>query len=72
MIAPAPPRLIAIGGLSGTGKSLLARMLAADVAPLPGAVDAAQRRGAQAAFPSRRHSAARGRCLSARGDGRGL
>jgi aminoglycoside phosphotransferase family enzyme/predicted kinase len=38
LIAPPPPRLIAIGGLSGTGKSLLARALAADIAPLPGAV----------------------------------
>uniref|UniRef100_Q07QV3 Aminoglycoside phosphotransferase domain-containing protein n=1 Tax=Rhodopseudomonas palustris (strain BisA53) TaxID=316055 RepID=Q07QV3_RHOP5 len=38
LIAPPPPRLIAIGGLSGTGKSALARALAADIAPLPGAV----------------------------------
>jgi aminoglycoside phosphotransferase family enzyme/predicted kinase len=38
LIAPAPPRLIAVGGLSGTGKSLLARALAPDIAPLPGAV----------------------------------
>jgi len=38
LIAPPPPRLIAIGGLSGTGKSALARTLAADIAPLPGAV----------------------------------
>jgi predicted kinase len=30
--------LIAVGGLSGTGKSLLARALAADIAPDPGAV----------------------------------
>ena len=32
------PRLIAIGGLSGTGKSTLARQLAADASPVPGAV----------------------------------
>lgn len=38
MIAPARPRLIAVGGLSGTGKSVLARELAPDIAPLPGAV----------------------------------
>ncbi len=38
MIAPAKPRLIAVGGLSGTGKSVLARELAPDIAPLPGAV----------------------------------
>jgi uncharacterized protein len=38
LIAPAPPRLIAVGGLSGTGKSVLARALAPHVAPSPGAV----------------------------------
>lgn len=37
-VAPAPPQLIAAGGLSGTGKSLLARALAAEIAPSPGAV----------------------------------
>jgi uncharacterized protein len=38
LIAPPPPVLIAVGGLSGTGKSLLARELAPAIAPLPGAV----------------------------------
>ena len=38
LIAPPPPRLIAVGGLSGTGKSVLARALAPRVAPAPGAV----------------------------------
>jgi hypothetical protein len=38
LIAPEPPRLVAIGGLSGTGKSVLARGLAGLIAPLPGAV----------------------------------
>ena len=38
LIAPPRPRLIAIGGLSGTGKSVLARALAADIRPEPGAV----------------------------------
>ena len=38
LLAPAKPQLIAIGGLSGTGKSLLARALAPCVPPLPGAV----------------------------------
>ena len=38
LIAPPPPQLIAVGGLSGTGKSLLARMLAPNIAPAPGAV----------------------------------
>jgi uncharacterized protein len=37
-LAPEPPKLIAVGGLSGTGKSLLARALAPHVAPTPGAV----------------------------------
>lgn len=37
-IAPAPPILVAVGGLSGTGKSALARALAPDIAPAPGAV----------------------------------
>jgi uncharacterized protein len=38
LIAPPPPALIAIGGLSGTGKSVLARDLAPDISPAPGAV----------------------------------
>lgn len=38
LIEPAKPSLIAIGGLSGTGKSLLARDIAGRVAPAPGAV----------------------------------
>src|SRR5262249_45164723 len=37
-IVPPAPVLIAIGGLSGTGKSVLARHLAPDLAPDPGAV----------------------------------
>ena len=37
-IEPPPPLVIAIGGLSGTGKSILARMLAPHIGPLPGAV----------------------------------
>lgn len=38
LIAPPAPRLIAVGGLSGTGKSALARALAPIVTPQPGAV----------------------------------
>lgn len=38
LIHPPAPRLIAIGGLSGTGKSVLARALAPAVAPQPGAI----------------------------------
>jgi aminoglycoside phosphotransferase family enzyme/predicted kinase len=37
-IHPALPTLIAVGGLSGTGKSVLARALAPDILPQPGAV----------------------------------
>jgi aminoglycoside phosphotransferase family enzyme/predicted kinase len=36
--APSPPQLIAVGGLSGTGKSTLAAALAPDLDPAPGAV----------------------------------
>lgn len=38
LLAPAKPQLVAVGGLSGTGKSLLARALAPDLRPFPGAV----------------------------------
>ena len=38
LIHPPKPALVAIGGLSGTGKSALARALAPDVLPQPGAV----------------------------------
>ena len=37
-LMPARPKLVAIGGLSGTGKSLLARTLAPEIMPIPGAV----------------------------------
>jgi aminoglycoside phosphotransferase family enzyme/predicted kinase len=37
-ISPPPPMLLAVGGLSGTGKSLLARALAPDIGPAPGAL----------------------------------
>jgi aminoglycoside phosphotransferase family enzyme/predicted kinase len=38
VLAPPAPQLIAVGGLSGTGKSVLAAQLAAHVLPEPGAV----------------------------------
>ena len=38
LIMPKPPMLVAIGGLSGTGKSVLARGLAGLIEPPPGAV----------------------------------
>jgi aminoglycoside phosphotransferase family enzyme/predicted kinase len=37
-LTPAAPRLIAVGGLSGTGKTTLARALAPDIGPAPGAL----------------------------------
>ena len=37
-LTPAAPRLVALGGLSGTGKSTLARGLAAGFGPAPGAI----------------------------------
>jgi hypothetical protein len=37
-ITPPPPQCIAVGGLSGTGKTRLARALAPHIAPMPGAV----------------------------------
>jgi len=37
-IDPPAPQLIAVGGLSGTGKTRLARALAPHIAPMPGAV----------------------------------
>ena len=38
LISPRPPQLIAVGGLSGTGKSVLARGLAPYIMPEPGAL----------------------------------
>ncbi|MCC8978341.1 AAA family ATPase [Bradyrhizobium acaciae] len=38
LIEPGPPRLIAVGGKSGTGKSVLARDMAHLIAPPPGAL----------------------------------
>lgn len=38
LIRPPPPMLVAVGGLSGTGKSVLARALAPAIGPPPGAV----------------------------------
>jgi aminoglycoside phosphotransferase family enzyme/predicted kinase len=37
LLQPAAPRLVVVGGFSGTGKSTLALALAADFAPAPGA-----------------------------------
>jgi aminoglycoside phosphotransferase family enzyme/predicted kinase len=38
LLTPPAPTLVAVGGLSGTGKSLLARALAAEIQPDPGAI----------------------------------
>jgi len=37
-LSPAAPKLVAIGGLSGTGKSALARLIAPKIMPAPGAI----------------------------------
>ncbi|MFZ1101382.1 MAG: AAA family ATPase, partial [Hyphomicrobiaceae bacterium] len=37
-LTPGPPQLVAVGGLSGTGKSTLARALAPELGAAPGAV----------------------------------
>lgn len=37
-LAPVPPRLVAVGGLSGTGKTTIAARIAPVLKPLPGAV----------------------------------
>ena len=36
LLRPVPPRLVAVGGFSGSGKSTVARALAASVGPAPG------------------------------------
>ncbi|MBS0535902.1 MAG: AAA family ATPase [Proteobacteria bacterium] len=38
LMRPPPPKLVAVGGLSGTGKSMLAGALVPHIPPLPGAV----------------------------------
>lgn len=38
LVAPRQPQLVAVGGFSGTGKSTLARVLAAEIGPPPGAI----------------------------------
>ena len=72
LLAPPQPQLIAVGGLSGTGKSLLARALAPRHAARAGRGGAAQRRRAQGAVRRRRERAAAAGGLCARGDRQGL
>ncbi len=38
VLSPAPPRLVAVGGVSGTGKTTLCRRLAPEIGAAPGAV----------------------------------
>ena len=71
-IAPPQPVLVAVGGLSGTGKSVLARALAPNLAPVPGARGAALRRRAQGAVRQGRDANAAARSLCAGGDRAGL
>ncbi len=67
LLAPPPPHLVAVGGLSGTGKSLLARALAADILARAGRGGAAQRRRAQGVVRHRRNRPpAAGRLCAAR------
>lgn len=37
-LAPAPPRLVVVGGLSGTGKTTIARLVAPQIGRAPGAI----------------------------------
>ena len=66
-IAPPEPKFIAVGGLSGTGKSRLARALAPHVAPMPGARHRALGCRAQGAVRRRRDGKAAGGRLCADG-----
>ena len=38
LLSPLAPRIVCVGGLSGTGKSVLARALAPSISPVPGAL----------------------------------
>lgn len=69
LIHPPTPRLIAVGGLSGTGKSALARALAPNVAPQTGSRRAAQRHHSQAAVSGGTHPPAAAVHVPARGHG---
>ena len=69
LLAPPPPRLVAIGGLSGTGKSLLARALAPELLPAPGRGLAAQRHRTQAHVRRDRGRPSAGRRLCRGDDG---
>jgi uncharacterized protein len=69
---PPPPRLIAVGGYSGTGKTTLAAALAPDIGARPGRAAPALRRGAQGAVWRRGDDQARCRPLRQRNDRPGL
>ncbi len=62
-IAPPDPKLIAIGGLSGTGKTQLARALAPQVGPMPGAVIVRSDVRAQSPVRRRRNRQTAAACL---------
>lgn len=73
-LAPPPPRLVAVGGVSGTGKTTLARGLAPRIGPAPGAVHLRSDLERKAMFgadplaplPERAYSAEAGRQVYAR------
>ncbi len=64
-LAPAPPVLVAIGGLSGTGKTTLAARIAPTIGRAPGRRSSAQRHRAQAPFRRARNRAAAGEAPTA-------
>jgi len=70
LLDPPPPMLVAVGGLSGTGKSLLAGQLTAELLPAPGAVwlrsDVERKRLFGVAETDRLPDAAYGRDVTAR------
>ena len=61
------PRLVTVGGLSGTGKSQLAQSLAADIAPMPGAVVVRSDLERKTLFDGRRDREVAGKRLFRRG-----
>lgn len=72
MVQDRPAQLVAIGGLSGTGKTTLARALAPDIGTPPGAVHLRTDMIRQGALRGRSADPAKRRKLYARGEPAGL